>query len=86
MIEVEYNGNTYAFCSRDKKGHWIGIRGSRNPMFPGAQVSVPLAFCPALLEKAVSDGHDRKMFYSNKKNKKKSVTRQAEKNPGIKIF
>ena len=86
MIEVEYDGNTYAFCNNGKKGYWIGIKGKRNAMFPGEYCSVPLAFCPALLEKAVSDGHERKMFYSSKKNKKKSATRQTKKDSGIKIF
>ena len=87
MIEVEYEGNIYAFCRGDKKGYWIGISGKRNKMFPGAHCSVPLCFYSTLLGKAISDGHDRKLFQtSTKKKKSVSRTRKTKKETGIKIF
>lgn len=87
MIEVEYEGNTYAFREGKKRGYWIGISGRRNNMFPGPNCSVPLCFHPTLLKKAISDGYDRKAFQTSTK-KKKSVTRtrKAKKETGIKIF
>ena len=85
MIDVEYEGNTYRFCTGDKKGYWIGLRGGRNKMFPGAYCSVPLAYCPLLLNKAIEDGHDESVFMTPKKEKKVRKPR-AKKEVGIKIF
>lgn len=87
MIEVEYEGNTYAFCKGDKKGYWIGLKGGRNKMYPGAYCAVPLAYYNELQKKALEDGHEASIFRTPKKEKKVRTPRvRAKKEAGIKIF
>jgi len=87
MIEVEYEGNTYGFCKRTNDTYWIGIRGSRNVMFPGPYCAVPLSFYKELHRKALEDGHEESIFRNPKKQKKvRSARVRAKKEVGIKIF
>ncbi len=87
MIEVEYEGNTYGFCKGDKKGYWIGLKGGRNRMFPGAYCAVPLSYCAELQKKALEDGHEAVIFRTPKKEKRvRAIRVRAKKESGIKIF
>jgi len=90
MFDVEHEGSVYRYCKEKGKGYWIGVSRSRNygrGFYPGAYCQVPIGFWPTLRKSALSQGASESIFKSEKKEKKKSVSRKKKQDENsISIF
>ena len=86
MIEAIFEGSKYRYCKSEKGNYWIGISGNGR-FYPGAHTIAPISIWSSLQKSALSAGHSKAEFVTEKPEPKKSVrTQKKSKGPSISIF
>lgn len=62
MIKVKVNENLYSYQKTDRGNFWVGIKGAKDGIFPGANTIVPIAYWKDLKQQAIADGINESEF------------------------